>query len=246
MFRFSFLAAPILIMATTIASWAQDSASDPTLEQLRTMTRSAAEHYKAKEFAQSAEQIKQAEKLLEQMIAGLEKEYSRIERAHQLLVENGQTMPALKPFPGLRSTAADRTPATSESTLAIADQSTESSNQVSFSNDVVPVLAKHCGACHMRQAKGQFSAASYAALIKGSRKGPAVLPGKPEKSNLVTLVENHKMPPRSQGIPEPELQTLRDWISQGATFDGEDQNAKISIPGGPDQSRAPSGLQDDS
>ena len=234
MFRNCYIVIPILMLATSIASLAQDTAAEPSLQQLKVLTRSAAELYKAKNYAQSAEQIKQAQQLLEQLVADLEKEYTRIERARQLLIDNGQSLPELKPFPGLGSAVAATTPSKPVS-------SPDASVQVSFTNDVVPVLAKNCGGCHMRQAKGQFSAASYAELIKGTRKGPVVLPGKPDESRLVTLVEDHKMPPRSQGIPLSELQILKDWIVQGAQFDGKDENAKISVPGGAGTSRGPPG-----
>ncbi len=165
MLRRSLLFVVILVIAS-VHGWGQDQASEPSLQLLKSLTRSAAERYKAKEYAQSAEQIKHAQQLMEQMVADLEKEYTRIARARQLLIDNGQSLPELKPFPNSNAAVAVSTSATPASAL-------DATSQVSFTNDVVPVLAKHCGNCHMRQAKGQFSAASYAELIKGSRKGPA-------------------------------------------------------------------------
>jgi hypothetical protein len=101
--------------------------------------------------------------------------------------------------------------------------------QVSFTQDVAPLLAKHCGSCHISKTTGQFSAKSYASLIKKGRKGETIVAGHPDQSRVVMLVETRKMPPRSQGIPDDELQILKDWVAQGAQFDGEDENAAIEF-----------------
>lgn len=230
MSRSSCFLVPLILFAFSIAGIAQDQSTGPSLEQLKSLTKTAAQFYRDKNYAQSADQIRQAQALLDQLIADLKREHGRVERARQLLIDNGQSLPELVPFPGNEAAAAE--PATS-STASASPTTSGATAQVSFTNDVVPVLTKHCGNCHMRQARGQFSAASYAELLKGTRKGPGVTPGKPEDSSVVTLVEAKKMPPRSQGIPAAELQILKDWVSQGAPFDGSDENAKISVPGGP-------------
>lgn len=232
-----------LFLSLGVVAWsaAQDTSSGSALQQIQNLTRSAAKSYGEKDFAKSSADIEQAQQLLSQLAADLKKEYSRIEKAHQLLVQNGQKLPELTSLADLFSiemseasaeSAPQATPMASESESSEVRE-TSSDSQVSFSNEVVPVLSKHCGNCHIRQARGQFNASSYAALIKGTRKGPVVVAGDPKKSSLVTLIENRKMPPRSSGIPEPELKILRDWVAQGASFDGDDENAKISVTGGP-------------
>ena len=103
--------------------------------------------------------------------------------------------------------------------------------KISFIHQVAPIVMEHCGSCHIDQTKGRYSAETYDALKKGSRKGPAVRPRDLKKSRLVTLIENGKMPPKAHNnpVPEEQLQILKDWISQGAKFDGSSRQKKAML-----------------
>jgi hypothetical protein len=239
-----------LLLANAVL--AQEPTSDSSISRIQALTKSAADAYKAKDFQKSAADIAEAQRLLEQWTADLAKEYSRIAKAHQLLRDNGQPLPELKSLaelmglpPSDPSTESDAESALENSSApmesepaapnaADSEPSTDrpaAESQVSFTNDVAPILARHCGGCHIRQSKGTFSAASYAALIEGPRKGPVVVAGDPDESELIALIESGEMPPRSKGFPDDELSTLRDWIAQGAAFDGTDESEAIPMGG---------------
>jgi len=97
---------------------------------------------------------------------------------------------------------------------------------VSFSQDVQPILNQNCVECH--QAGGPGEAASgldmttYEGLMKGTRNGPMVIAGDVEGSNLVVLIEGRADPSirmphgKSKPIAKEDIQTIRLWIGQGA------------------------------
>lgn len=207
---------------------AQESSSSSAFGQMQAHLKKAADNYKATNFAASAAEIAKANEALQAHAAELAKEFSRMEKARQLLIEQGQKLPELKslhelfPMPdgGTTSDASPMNEAETENADVV---------QVSFTQDVAPLLAKHCGSCHIAKTSGQFSAKSYASLIKKGRKGETIVAGHPDQSRVVMLVETRKMPPRSPGIPDEELQILKDWVAQGAQFDGNDEGAVIEF-----------------
>lgn len=97
---------------------------------------------------------------------------------------------------------------------------------VSFSQDVKPVLDKHCIECHQPGGAGTlasgFDMTTYEGLMKGTNFGPMVIAGDPEGSNILVLMEGRADPsismPHGQRDPVAKLdiQTIRTWIEQGA------------------------------
>jgi Planctomycete cytochrome C len=94
----------------------------------------------------------------------------------------------------------------------------------SFAKDVRPFLAKYCIECHNPdKPKGELELQTFKAMMEGGKKGPAVVPGKPDESLLVSRVE-HKtkpvMPPAKALQPKPEeIGVLRAWVAAGAKDD---------------------------
>jgi len=98
--------------------------------------------------------------------------------------------------------------------------------EVSFSQDVKPILDQNCIKCHKEGGKGQeasgLSMATYDDLMKGTRFGPMIIPGEAEISNIVVLIEGRadpsiKMPHKEKrSIAKQDIQTIRTWIDQGA------------------------------
>lgn len=97
--------------------------------------------------------------------------------------------------------------------------------QVSFANDVQPLLATRCGACHAPGQPGYeasgLSMQSYEALMKGTRFGPVVIPGDALSSTLTMLVEGRadasiRMPHGDAPLTAAEQKTIRAWVEQGA------------------------------
>ena len=101
-----------------------------------------------------------------------------------------------------------------------------STNQISFSKHVMPILTTHCLSCHTSEGEGfkksGLNMETYDSLMKGTKFGPVIIPGNTLSSSLVLLIEGKadptiKMPHGSlQMIPEQERNTIKQWIEQGA------------------------------
>ena len=101
-----------------------------------------------------------------------------------------------------------------------------SDSEVSFSQDVRPILDKNCIRCHQAGGLGEvasgFNMSTYDSLIKGAKFGPMIIPGDVEGSNMLVLMEGRADPsismPHDQQkpIPAEEIKTIRLWIEQGA------------------------------
>lgn len=95
---------------------------------------------------------------------------------------------------------------------------------VDFTQDVQPILAKHCYACHGpddAEAGLRFTDAE-AALAETDSGGFAVVPGDVEASQLIARIttddEYEQMPPEGDRLTASQIQTLKTWIEQGATW----------------------------
>jgi hypothetical protein len=91
-----------------------------------------------------------------------------------------------------------------------------------FHDTVVPILEKRCYECHShaaKKAKGGLVLDSRAGILKGGDFGPALVPGDPAKSLLLTAVgygdADLQMPPKEK-LPDAEIAHLRRWIELGA------------------------------
>lgn len=90
-----------------------------------------------------------------------------------------------------------------------------------FAHDIVPILQKHCIACHGgREAKGSFSMNTRELLVDSSN----VHPGKPDESHLIELVlatdKDMQMPPGdNQRLTLAEVAALKKWIADGVPWD---------------------------
>ncbi|HWZ50147.1 MAG TPA: PSD1 and planctomycete cytochrome C domain-containing protein [Granulicella sp.] len=90
-----------------------------------------------------------------------------------------------------------------------------------FENKIRPIFANSCGSCHQDAAKGGLSLTSRASILKGGDSGPAIVPGDPEKSLLLTAVHQTgdlKMPPKGAKLSADEIQALSDWVRMGAPW----------------------------
>jgi hypothetical protein len=102
--------------------------------------------------------------------------------------------------------------------------------RLDFNQDVQPILASRCFACHgpdpeMRKASLRLDLAEWA-MKKRDGHRDAIVPGRPEKSELVKRIESkdpkYLMPQTAQGEAKPmsarEIAILREWIKQGAIY----------------------------
>ena len=90
-----------------------------------------------------------------------------------------------------------------------------------FETKVRPVLADNCFACHTASRMGDLRVDSRQALLKGGKSGPAIVPGDPDKSLLITAVrqttEKLKMPMGGK-LKKEEVDALVEWIRGGAVW----------------------------
>jgi formylglycine-generating enzyme required for sulfatase activity len=87
-----------------------------------------------------------------------------------------------------------------------------------------PILESSCLPCHNAQkAQGNLRVDSLAALTKGGTKGPAIVPGAPNRSLLLSTIgleptRPGAMPPGGPQIPASQRAALREWIAAGAPW----------------------------
>jgi hypothetical protein len=99
---------------------------------------------------------------------------------------------------------------------------------VDFTRDIRPILAGKCFTCHGPDDKARKAGLRLDvrdAALKPARSGqPAIVPGSPDKSELLARVTNEiesaRMPPAKAGKPlsPKEIELLKRWIAQGAAY----------------------------
>lgn len=93
---------------------------------------------------------------------------------------------------------------------------------VSYARNVVPFLEEHCIACHDDGFEtSELALHSLEAMLKGGRKGPAIVPGKGAESSIVLYMTGKKQPqmPPKTSLPLDQIDVIKRWIDQGAKVD---------------------------
>jgi hypothetical protein len=83
------------------------------------------------------------------------------------------------------------------------------------------ILAEHCLQCHNSAARmSGLSLVSLADATKGGLHGAAIVPGKPDESNLVRMIsgEKPKMPMQAPPLSPAEIADIRKWIADGPSW----------------------------
>jgi hypothetical protein len=91
-------------------------------------------------------------------------------------------------------------------------------------HDVIPILLRRCTVCHGRhRQEGGLDLRTKAAMLRGGKSGPAIVPGKPDESRLVQKTRAGQMPPPDRlveasvkPIELTEVDVLARWIAAGA------------------------------
>jgi WD40 repeat protein len=92
---------------------------------------------------------------------------------------------------------------------------------VAYEKEIEPILVNKCSFCHSGNIKeGKLDLGTYETLMKGGKRGPAVIAGKSAESWVIKLAgktERPQMPPKSEEPLTPqELALIKLWIDQGA------------------------------
>src|SRR5713101_6847834 len=74
---------------------------------------------------------------------------------------------------------------------------------ISFINEIGPILKENCFACHdAKKRKGKLDMSSYESFRKGGSHEDPIVPGKPDESRLLDLLnakDKSRMPPKEAG-----------------------------------------------
>jgi len=98
-------------------------------------------------------------------------------------------------------------------------------DKVSFKEDILPLFKWRCGSCHQPDGVGYkksgLDLTTYAGVMKGTKFGPMVIPGEPEVSNLILLLDWRaapalRMPHNRKQLSSCDRDSIRKWIRQGA------------------------------
>ena len=100
------------------------------------------------------------------------------------------------------------------------DAGDKSQHREFFTKRIEPLLRKHCYECHshgVKKAKGGLVLDSRSGWETGGESGPAIDPGKPEDSLLISAVkyEGLEMPPSGR-LPAELVEQLQKWVKDGA------------------------------
>lgn len=116
---------------------------------------------------------------------------------------------------------------------------------VSFTQEVAPVLVNKCLACHnAEKAKGGYRMHTFEAMLKpGSSKEAPVVAGQSSASKLYQLIvaanEDDRMPQKDEPLTASQVAVIKDWIDQGAAFDGPDHATALALLAPPRHAPAP-------
>ena len=96
---------------------------------------------------------------------------------------------------------------------------------ISYTDDIAPILKGRCISCHQPGGQGfeksGLDLTTYAGLMKGTKFGPMVVPGSPDTSNLMWLLDWQaspalRMPHGKKQLSSCDRDTIRNWIREGA------------------------------
>ena len=100
-----------------------------------------------------------------------------------------------------------------------------SQTKMSFREDIVPIFKGRCESCHQPSGEGTqksgLDLTSYAGVMKGTKFGPMVIPGDPDSSNLMRLLDwraapELRMPHGKKQLSSCDRNDIRAWIREGA------------------------------
>ena len=119
-------------------------------------------------------------------------------------------------------------------------------NEVDYQRDIQPILAERCAHCHgvdEATREGGLRLDSRDGGLRGGDSGePAIVPGKPDESELIRRVssadDGDVMPPPDdhERLSAKQVEQLTEWVRQGAVYDVHWSFAapeKIELPTGP-------------
>ena len=113
--------------------------------------------------------------------------------------------------------------------MALAVPIAAGSDEISFTEEIRPLLPRHCSRCHSdKQAEGGLQLSTKQHAFSAADSGePVIVSGKADASLLIKRISGSElgdqMPADAQPLSADEIELLRKWINQGAKWpDGID------------------------
>jgi hypothetical protein len=215
-----FFSVLLVVCSTSFALAAPTSQQRAKARELETAVSKAGNLYTQGKFKECGEVLTQVQSEFEKLVAEgdqdminlLDGVYPRLLKAHALLELEGVRLP----------------PLTRPSEAAGKPQTPPAAGGVSFTKQVAPLLVGKCGRCHVNDARGMFSMATFESLMKGPPEGVVIFPGDPVGSRLAEVIESGDMPRGGGRLASQEFDLLKKWIAEGAKFDGTDPKASLT------------------
>ncbi len=116
---------------------------------------------------------------------------------------------------------------------------------ISFRGEIAPIFVARCLGCHSAEkAKGGYRLHTFAALMTaGSSEDRPINPGNAARSKLFQLLvtpnEDDRMPQKDEALTPSQIGVIKQWIEQGARFDGEDPSVLLAVLAAPGHPPAP-------
>ncbi|MEZ6142817.1 MAG: DUF1553 domain-containing protein [Zavarzinella sp.] len=87
-----------------------------------------------------------------------------------------------------------------------------------YEGSVRPILKAFCFDCHGEESKpkGGLDLRLVRLMLVGGDNGPAIVPGKPEESELLARIVSKEMPPGKVKLNPQQIETIRTWLATGA------------------------------
>lgn len=113
---------------------------------------------------------------------------------------------------------------------------------IDFNRDIRPIFSNHCYACHgpdAKQRKADLRFDKEAVAKKDLGKGAAIVEGNPDQSELVKRIlsedEDELMPPPKfkKPLSSAQIELLKTWISEGASWENHWAFQSIARPAPP-------------
>ena len=104
---------------------------------------------------------------------------------------------------------------------------------MSFRAEIAPLLLAQCQGCHgAEEAKGDFRVDRYTELMRALEgEPPRVRAGQPSASLMLQLLRSEdaddRMPQQSAPLEAGQIELVRRWIAEGASFDAGDPDAPL-------------------
>jgi uncharacterized membrane protein len=109
------------------------------------------------------------------------------------------------------------------------------SEQVVYSDIIVPILEQKCYSCHnAEKQKGKYRMDEYDLLVKGGKEGDGIVHGKSADSNVIVRVElpedddEHMPPEGKKELEAHEVVLIKWWIDKGASKDAKLADVEVT------------------